>query len=282
MNQNLILKKSYNFAKVMLLILKLFVLNKIKNANFLKIKSIKLDTKIHILANGPSLKDNLKIINKKTDQIVMVNYSILTEFFEEYKPKFIVLADPKFFGINTPNLEKNKIKRLYEKLELIDYEINLVIPSYLKKNIDIKNPHIKLIFVNENYINIKNEKIRNKLLENNVMGPYLINVSILSLYSSIQMGYNEIYMHGIDSDWYKNFEINNKNEIIIRRSYFYGEVEENLTKDKNMKKGDFYKLLLESSNLLEQYKILNNYAYSQGVKILNCSKKSVVDSLERL
>ena len=38
------------------------------------------DVTIHVLGNGPSLKDSLKLINKK-DDVIMVNFAMLTDLF---------------------------------------------------------------------------------------------------------------------------------------------------------------------------------------------------------
>jgi hypothetical protein len=56
----------------------------------------KINNVIHILGNGPSLKDSLDII-KEGDDIAMVNFSPLTDIFFKYKPEMLILSDMFFF-----------------------------------------------------------------------------------------------------------------------------------------------------------------------------------------
>ena len=108
-----------------------------------------------------------------------------------------------------------------------------------------------------------------------------IKITLSGWYSLINFGYKEIYVHGVESNLFKNLEVNTNNEIYILEKHVYGEKIRNLTKEGEYKKGELYKKLRADSDLFFNYLLVNNYAKIMNVNLINCTPGSLIDSLKK-
>jgi hypothetical protein len=121
------------------------------------------------------------------------------------------------------------------------------------------------------------------LYKRNFSMPTLQNVIVLAIYISLQKGYKNIYLHGVDSDSYKNICINPQNEMVTTDFHYYGSSNRNLSDLKwaGFSKGSLYKRLECEVTMFRSYVDLAAYADYLGAQVINASPNSMIDAFER-
>lgn len=260
----------------------------IKTEDFINyIKEINFEKKeIAILANGPSLlKDlnNFKDIENK--ELCVVNNFSTSEYFEKFKPRIYVLTDPSYF---MDNIRLKVDEDAWKKIRDVSWNIYLFIPFYafklLKKRNDIilfnSNIHIVPFHVNEyNGFDLLN----NILYDYSLTMPKPQNVLIPCIFNAINLHFSKIYLLGVDHTWTEKLCVDNYNRVCFRNEHFY---DNNLPQyepflDIYGKQYKMHQILYDFSLMFKGYSTLNNYASKKGVKILNLTKGSFIDTFER-
>lgn len=229
---------------------------------------------LSIILNGPSLNMSLKYLDPNNTDIMMVNHAIELELYEKLKPIYVCFADPNLF---VPS--KNNYK-LYKRIAKINKKTTLFYPSTNKNVVMIKGKEINIrsVFATEQIVGM--EAYSPKLLEQNLISPYFINVGIMALYVGIQLGYKRIVLYGADLSMFKALTVNEKLEIEQGSVHFYNDQKLNLTRI--FRRG--YDMTYEMRTWYEtfsQFKLLSKYAEYENVKILNMSKESMLDCFEK-
>ena len=284
-----VLKAFYHFIKnlvhFILFILRLLYQGKLNNP----IKKIEKGT-ITLLANGPSLKSIVPFLTtderfKHTDFIVL-NYFPNEKVFWELKPKFYCLADPMFFGVSH---KENEVKNLFKNLNNIDWNISLFIPKYFGKKrflqySNLNNPNIKILEINSiPYDGFP--QLRNYLYKKGVTMPQIGTVAHLAIYASLNLGYEEIKLYGVEHTFLDSLCVNEKNQLCNKDKHFYDNEEVELKPIlKNDSINEVWKIsdyLYGISLMFKGHDLLADYAKYLDVKIINCTKGSMIDSYER-
>lgn len=229
---------------------------------------------LSIILNGPSLNMSLKYLDPNNTDIMMVNHAIELELYEKLKPIYVCFVDPNLF---VPS--KNNYK-LYKRIAEINKKTILFYPSTNKNVIMIKGRemNIRSVFATEQIVGM--DAYSPKLLEQNLISPYFINVGIMALYVGIQLGYKRIVLYGADLSMFKALSVNEKLEIEQGSNHFYNDQKLNLTRI--FRRG--YDMTYEMRTWYEtfsQFKLLSKYAEYENVKILNMSKESMLDCFEK-
>jgi len=242
-------------------------------------RGIKKQT-IHILGNGPSLVKSLNLI-REGDAVVMVNYSVLTELFQQLKPNYLCLADPGFFQ-KTTTAERKK-EEMFRVFNVVDWELVIVVPFFVGRNVfPVENKNISFKYVNTIPLDFSIHLLRYWLYKKNLSMPSLQNVIIMGVYIAIQQGYQTILLHGVDSNSYKNICINEHNEMVMREHHYYEVEDRNLNDEMiGFSARTLYKRLMCEVNMFRAYIDLSDYAKSIGISIINASPESMIDAFER-
>jgi len=264
--------------------------NYIKKAGANNICSSK---RLVLLANGPSLSETLK--NWKNNEIVknadilVVNYFCLDDTFFEIYPKYYVLSDPDFFSNNPPVQFKEKIDSMYETLnKKVTWSIFLYIQYYAWKRINwkekISNKNITVIpFHSLRYNGI--ESLRNWFfihgLGNGNYGTVILNGE----YIGLTLGYKELYLYGVDHNFFDNLCVDENNRLCNVTTHFYDNKME-LKQLNHFWYGyeSFFTVsgyLREKASVFEGHEIMQKYAEYCSATIYNCTKNSLIDAYKR-
>jgi hypothetical protein len=233
---------------------------------------------INILGNGPSgLKTYLK--NKDvSEKLMCVNYFALTKEFSIFKPDYYTLIDPVYFlDLNEKNLE------LIRVLNNVSWDMKLLIPSKYKNvySTMIMNKNIEINAIRFNYLPGKN-KLVHFLYSKNLAVPKFQNVVIACIYVSINKGFSKINLHGVEASEFKNFIVNEKNEVLLETQHSYGNNTINLFEERIIKKGEFWKFLMHYPIMLKGFSQIESYSKYLDTKIYNYTKNSYIDSFEKI
>ena len=279
-----------NTVNLMLFLFRLCRQGKNKNP----IKKIYEGT-VAVLANGPSLKEVLPYFVKKEhseniDYIVMNNFAF-DEIFYILKPKHYCLVDPAYFDENCVSAfsseDANNIKRLFFILEnQVGWNLNLYIPNHYHNSFfrrsGIDNKFINIIGIN--FLRYTgHENFRNFFYRQGLAIPPVFNVSHLAIFIGINSGYNNILLYGLENDFFRKLYVDENNLVFYEGlKHFYNDKENKVYQYYNGKPRTVSECFDTFFNIFKTHDVLSKYADSMMVKIINCTRISMVDSYKRL
>jgi hypothetical protein len=256
--------------------------------NSIKAKKTK---RIIIIANGPSLKKDIKkLYKKKLIDYYALNYFALSKEFTKIKPNFYFLADPVFWrkDVNI-NFKKDNLS-LFNNLKKVNWKMELICPedgfqlisNRLKIN---RNINIAAVKSNPRPLNFKLEKFQVFSILHGLSAPIIISVLILALWHAIKRKVRRIDIYGADFSGFKNITVDqDSNEVYSSSRHFYKNTKAQSNahfKYPGQIKRKIHERLYYVSISFFQIYILSLVAKKIGIKLLNFSRTSYLDSLDR-
>lgn len=275
----------YNIVYTVYYIIKLLIIyRKIEKVEKRNCKTL------YVLANGPSLDLSLndiiqnKLHEDSSNVFAMMNFSALDKRFFIIKPGFYFFQDPMFFrkGHN-----EKKVQELYEVMNK-----NITWPIIIYTTLDLED-ELKTFakFTNEN-ISIKT---LNSLpyrgfsswnhilyLHNWAMVPIQTVVHII-IFWGINSQFKTIRLYGVDHNFFDRILVGKDNKLYCKKDHYYDK-EDQIKPVMNNNTDCQYRLydyLVQHTIIFGIHDMLAEYARFCGIKVLNCTKNSLIDSYER-
>jgi hypothetical protein len=252
--------------------------------------SIDLSKKCYILGNGPSLKKDLDdhLVFLSECNLFVVNDMSISDYYQRLKPQFYVFADPCYWDINVYKGYSDVAKKVIESIrDRTDWPMFLIIPLEAYRNNNFRNffsSNKNISLVNYNLITFNGFKFLNSFVYRYYLGmPRPQNVMIPCIYLSINFGFEEINLLGVDHSWTRNLIVNDKNEVYFADSHFYDNGKTPSLPFRTIY-GDIYKMheiLFDYAYMFQGYHVINEYAIYRNVKIYNRTVNSYIDAFER-
>jgi hypothetical protein len=248
----------------------------------------KRENQVVILANGSSLKEMIKQFSNGSFHIAnqdfcVVNYFVEEDIFEQIKPKYIVLSDCQFFDKSDFRFTERGYGIYQHIKEKVTWNTILFVPVKYKKAINWKkelNEHVSVVFFHsKRYDGILSGGIANFFFRRGLGNGEYGTVALNAIYAMIQIGYKEILLYGVDHNFFDHMAVNDKNELCMEVKHYYGSVLKPFYMG-NVKYNTFQFLDFYAS-LFKGHFIMNDYAESCGVKIINMTGNSLIDAYER-
>ena len=178
----------------------------------------------NILANGPSLNAELKILqeeNMRLENSLVVNYFSFSPLFFQIKPKYYCLADPLFFS---ESRYTESVYKLFMNLNNVSWKMELFVwiqgVDTIKKYVQNKN----ITIVGISTLQYEGfESKRNEFLKTGRAVPSFVNVTIMGLYVLLNRGYDTINLYGVDHTFLKEIVIDDENDLCVLNHHFYGD-----------------------------------------------------------
>lgn len=233
-----------------------------------------------VLANGPSLNESIPSINFEGKVLfVLNNFARSHDLFTLLKPQNYVFADPAFWD---SDMEEPV---LMDIVHLTSWDINVYIPTeaYRKKKVQkifSLNIFIHLIPYNNTYIEGFGDW-QVKAYMKNYGTPITANVLVATLFLAINSGAQKIHIYGADHTWTKSIIVNDSNQVCIADTHFNSE-----SKCYPWLKRDNTPFLMSEiletfARMFRGYEYIEKYAKKLGVRIINETPGSFIDSFER-
>lgn len=271
-----------NIGKTIASCLKIIVFSSLKvSFKSKRYPELKTQKSCCVLGNGPSLKVDLdeSRVPFESNDIFCVNLFCLSPYFTVIKPRFYLIADPMLF-YPTNERAKEKTKILIEALQKVDWPMFFIIPSSCDMRGDvvnsINNNNITYLKINTTYID-GFKGFRHYLYKKRMGMPRCQTVVNMAITFCINMGYENVYLYGVDHTWTKDLRVNDKNEVCYGDRHVYNTNLTTTTKDYNIAF-----LLTAFARMFSSHYSIEQYARSRKVKVWNCAKESFVDAYERL
>ena len=234
----------------------------------------KKNNKALVFGNGPSLNNILyQTIELGNADIFVCNGFATTSNYEILKPENYVLLDPSYFDFNNKYV-KERVNNVIETWDAIisktTWKINLYTSvmddasiNFIKKKITTNITWINVLPLTFNG-NQKYKYIANGL---GILGGQ--TVTHFSLQIALLKKYKEVFLCGVDLDWFENLNYDySNNKVFLLNKHFYDETklyfgEIGLYKDNNLADefNSYYKTLNGFMELYELSKYLNIKLY---------------------
>ncbi len=246
-------------------------------------KTSNRSNKLCILGNGPSLSFVAEQFEQfdKVDFCV-VNNSILTDVFWKIKPKIYSFTDRDYH-----QLDRDDIKNVRSKILEINWPIAICIPYHYPKWFAQhcqKNSYVKVYRYNTSPWSPELKifkSLRMYFYSHGLCAPNCSNVIVAAIYSSILLGYKNVYLLGVEHSWMRDVRVNEKNEVVLIDRHYYGE-KERVWVDYDGNPIKITDLCESLSSTFHSYYDLEEFSkYIGDVKIINCTKGSYIDAFER-
>lgn len=246
-----------------------------------------------ILGNGPSLnhslEDNLEFI-QNTD-IYCVNNFASSSVYTMLKPQNYIMLDPAFFMYNPSNAERKDIEMtLTAILNHTTWEMRYFVPakfrnSYIVSEIKKQKPNIQVLYFN--YTIIKGFTfLKHWLFDKNLGMPQCQNILAATLYVALSQQYKKIFLFGADHSWHEEIRISETNELEMRQLHFYDNASttkhQAVVDVRDNSKPKLHAQFLSLHKAFYAYEVLKKYADYKNIQVFNASKKSYIDTFERV
>ena len=232
-----------------------------------------------ILANGPSLKEDLDKIEVTKGDFCVVNDFYKSPWYSKIKPKYHVLADPLYFRTD---------EDIQPFVDTVNWDMTLFVPYYGWKKMSILNkiPNDFIKVVPYHSVNFQGfDCFRNWVYKKGLSMPRPQNVLVPSIFNSINMGYINIKIYGADHSWTESIRVNSLNQVCLVDSHFYDKEKVQLlpwrkaSPDRAIYK--MHEVLRDLAQMFDSYHQIRWYADKVGCKIINRTKRSYIDAFER-
>ena len=256
------------------------------------VEQMSAERRLAILGNGPSLKQQLpRLIAERAWEkmdMLAVNFFALSEEYSVVRPKFYILSDPQFFrkaGHNT------RIEQLYNALaEQTTWPMTLYVQYYNPEKFDYAaavghNPNIRIVpFHSIVYHGLRSLEFwcyRRGLGSGN-FGTVVQNGEFIG----ILLGYKTIELYGVDHTLLDGLMVDDNNRLCRIKSHYYDSappapepIYYNATNPP--RPYTMHSYLAETAELFRGHEVLRDYADEMGVRIINRTEGSMIDSYER-
>lgn len=232
-----------------------------------------------ILGNGPSLKDQ-DISLLSNEYVFTVNQISRNENFKNIKSNYHFWADPNFFNINGEKEEDIELLNVMKSINTYDnipecfFPINNI--DFVKKNNLDKELNINYFFSSLDFYDNYDKNIN---YSSNT--PAFGTVVQWAITMAIYMGFKEIYLLGCDNTGIL-CNINSILNLKNTHNYSYAVTE---NEEKRMKKiytnNSLESYCISYLQTLRGYRYLYNYCSRRDIKLINCSKQTVIESIPR-
>lgn len=244
------------------------------------------DRRLVILANGPSLNEDLERLRKedlsKTD-FAMMNFSANSSLFKEFRPKFYCLADHAFFR---PITALDQVRHLYACLDReLNWNMSLILSYNVKTVKDfagLNNPNIKFqrVFALES---VGPKRFQWWMCKRGHAIPGLGTVTNMAAFVGIQYGYKQIEFCGNDMSFFDGIYVDNDNHPCICIRHFYDKETEKapvMIDERTHHTLETYVKMVQ--RMIISHNKIAEYGKAMGVKFVNRTRHSMLDCYPRL
>lgn len=232
-----------------------------------------------ILGNGPSVKQqDLSLLSD--EYVFTVNQAARNESFGKIKSNFHFWADANFFMIDENKPEDMELLETMKNVNKDNKDIQVFFPLEQKgfvekfgidKSLNV-NYFLTRLYMTENY---------KRNIDFTKPIPSFGTVVQWCVIAAVYMGFSEIYLMGCDNT---SLMVTMKSALKINddQDYGYSVTENEKKRMESIVQRNGLEAYTESYlETLKGYRKLYNYCSKRGIKLVNCSAQTVIDSVPR-
>ena len=247
------------------------------------------EKRLIVCGNGPSLGKQLQESEDvfRSNDVLCVNQFSATEWFFTIRPRYYCIMDP--VSISDPTTltadARQRIDAAWDGLERADWEMELILPRYFQKSKYLQE-RVKRLSIPVRYLNLTEFSgwrwLHDYFLSKQLCSPGVQTVLIAAVYYGICKGYKEIVLLGAETNWVKELEVDEENQVYFNDSHYYGEKNKRKLIDAWGRSISVAEELECDARVFRQYMFLDAYAKRQKCVIYNATPNSLVDAFARI
>lgn len=241
-----------------------------------------------VLGNGPALKEEMAALREQVGKVdfLAVNFFALDDDFLRLQPAYYVVSDPMFFR---DSYMKERVEAFYRALnERVTWRMNLYVQFYNPEKFDyarhVSNPNIRIIpFHSHMYRGFR--RVEFWLFRHGLGSANFGTVVQNGEYVAMQLGYRQIELYGVDHTLLEGLTVDDGNRLCRLDRHYYDKEAVAVPKPMFQKVPHrpytMAEYLAEVAELFRGHEVLEAYARSIGVRIVNCTRGSMIDAYAR-
>ena len=229
----------------------------------------------------------------KCDTMVL-NFFAHSPLFAEIKPTSYLLVDPAFYA-DLDVLEKEGKGDLRQRIEglmeilvgTVSWPMTLVMPDLAKgaelpHRVEV-NKNITICYYNSRLGMRWTTRCEMWLMKHQLIAPPAQTVANMAVGLGVVLGYPEVWLLGADTSMHVMMRVDQKtNEFYLENEHFYGDNRESTRKSRALRNPTTVASWLSAiSEMFYGYERIRAFADYCGVRVVNASSFSWIDSLER-
>ncbi len=251
----------------------------------------------YVLANGPSLKEDLPSVMGQNDfkgkDCIVLNFFCFNDSFFDIKPEHYCLADPMLFISKDQYKDQTSIdfinrEKLYSILNKVNWTLSLYIPNRLyanfKKYIKLENKYIKVFRIND--LEYKGfDHIKRFLYRTKLAAPPFQTVANMSIYVGLMKNYTQIKVYGLDHTFFEDLYVNEFSQLCSLDKHFYDVNKRREPIPLKYEDGTQVRIsdyIQSIGNMFKAHDELEIFSKYLGKDIINCTSNTLVDSYKRI
>lgn len=248
--------------------------------NNLNIKNKFLGNRCFIVGNGPSTKEQVLSVLRE-EYVFTVNYAANGSQFLEMKTDFHFWTDPNIFNVSSSAEELEYLIKSIKAVKTTENNPYCFVPieeyQFIKENKLDKELQFFYLSPSLGWMYEGFDELFQ--LEKNI--PQFGTVVQFCIVAAIYMGFNQIYLLGCDNTGILN-TVKALEDCIDENNYGYDitSLEKRRMRSGVVRNGLETEVRSYFYNI-KGFRILGEYCRRRGIRLCNCSVRSVIDSLER-
>ena len=222
-----------------------------------------------ILCNGPSvLKQDLSPL--KSEIVFSVSNGYLHKDYLAIQPKYHCIAQLSYNKYMRPDDIITWFKEMHPNLGTAELFLNVSEEPMIRKNRLFSGRKINYF-----YSGFSRNENHEDIIDISKMVPSVTTVPVLCMMIAMYMGFNKIYLLGVDNDFWKIKEYKYSFEPTILKG-------KDISADSDGKLSDpMYYQFSAFATLLKQYWHMHNIARSNNISIFNATAGGALEEFER-
>ena len=234
-----------------------------------------------VMGNGPSLKEAILVHRDVLENTpkVAVNLSALTPDFMALRPEYYLLADIAFFLKE----KTGNVPKLWEALRGVDWPMTLFLPATARRMDEVRTLPSNITLKWYNLTPAEGWKPdTHALFRSGLAMPRPRNVLVPCIMNMMREGFGRIVLIGADHNWSRTLWVTERNRVVSVQPHFYEDDDAELLRAEEIfKQVHIHDVYRNYAIAFKSYFDVNDYAATQGVKILNATPGSFIDAFPR-
>jgi len=255
-----------------------------------KDKSPKFNSKSILIANGPSLKNDIhllnNLINNDSYDIYSVNNFAISDLFFQIRPNFYFFADHIYWREDLTTEFSADREFLFNRILLVDWPL-IILSLPQSKNKFSKtfaiNKNIKVITVDFEPINLSFIELYYLVFKLNLADIYNINSSTTLLWILLKKQYEFIGLFGVDFSSFK--DISNDFSTSSTKHFYENLQSESNCNNKYLKLYSYKNLTYRFLQIyygFRAFDILSVISSRSNISVINYSSDSYVNNFKKV
>lgn len=241
-----------------------------------------------VLGNGPSLTRELPGLLERTGDrdFMAVNFFALDERFTLLRPAYYVLSDPMFFR---ESAFRDRVAGLYRAMNgRVSWPMTLYVQYYNPERFDYRavlpNPLIRIVPFHT-YMYRGFRSVEFWLFRRGLGSANFGTVVQVGEYVALLLGYRRVELYGVDHTLLEGLCVDGRNRLCRADRHYYDAgapaASQPVLRKVPPVPYTMASYLAEVAELFRGHEVLRDYAASLGVRIVNCTRGSMIDAYER-